>query len=284
MKKTLITAASFVPLDRETIKARPELRVTGTADNATIDAMILAAWEAYEAYTENVLCESTWDLKYDAFPATEIETPALLNELAGSPLVTATSITYLDTSGNSQTLGASTYVVDGSDPAAGRIGLVPDNVWPTTYGRINAVTVRCVLGYASQAEIPQALEPLSTDVRDLTMAIPIAQELREYIEFIDVSPPFQARDKTGVAGATFAISYARITPQGGSIGENDMQHRSQTQEFEIWVRWFDGLTGFMEIVWGSRSLVMTGPPQKFVDVNNRAWWIIRAEEVIEQEL
>lgn len=116
------------------------------------------------------------------------------------------------------------------------------------------------------------------------MAIPRAQELKDYIDFIDVSPPFQAA--TGISAGThvYARAYARITEMGGSLGENDMQHLSQTKEFEIWVRYIDGLNGFMEIVWGSRSLVITGPPQKVMDSNGRPWWLLRAQEVIEHSL
>jgi hypothetical protein len=116
------------------------------------------------------------------------------------------------------------------------------------------------------------------------MAIPRAHELNEYIEFLDMSPPFQSVTGLGSGTTVFASAYARITATGGSVGEADMQHLSQTQEFEVWTRYIEGLNGFMEISWGSRLLSITSPPQLFLDSQSRRWLIIRAEEITEKDL
>jgi head-tail adaptor len=116
------------------------------------------------------------------------------------------------------------------------------------------------------------------------MAVPIAQELNQFIEFKNVGAPFDASSKIGVVISTFASAWARITDLGGSMDAEDMQHPTQIQGFEIWCRYIEGLTGFMQISWGTRSLTITGPPQKTADMHGRMWWIIRAEEVKEQSL
>ena len=70
------------------------------------------------------------------------------------PLQSVTSITYIDTAGDSQTLAASKYTVDtSSEPAR----IVPSfsNDWPSTRAQIDAVTVRIVAGYGvSGSDVP----------------------------------------------------------------------------------------------------------------------------------
>lgn len=65
------------------------------------------------------------------------------------PLVSVTSVQYVDQAGGTQTLDASKYVVDAvSEP--GRVYLKHTEAWPTTEcGNINAVTVTYQAGYAS---------------------------------------------------------------------------------------------------------------------------------------
>ncbi len=151
MKTILVTPATFKPLEVEYVKIRPEMRVSGAADDGVILDLIEAAALAYEHHTGNVLCRSAWDLVLDAFPAEDgaIETPA--------PLASVTSVKYFDAAGAEQTLAAAACVVDGSSPIAGRIGSAYGYDWPETCARIGAVTVRASLGYANQASIPAAV-------------------------------------------------------------------------------------------------------------------------------
>ena len=149
MRKVLIEAATFRPLEREYVKNRPELRIASTIDDRVIDDLIDSAIEAYEEFTGNILCLSTWDLYVDAVEFDRIETPA--------PLVSAT-ITYLDSAGASQTLATTVYKVDTTSPLVGRITRKYGQSWPTLYDESNAITVRIVAGYADANSIPRRIK------------------------------------------------------------------------------------------------------------------------------
>lgn len=151
MRKILVTPATFKPLEVEAVKVRPELRIASATDNIVVADMIQSAIEAYEEYTNGVLCRSTWDLYLDRFPrGREFETPG--------PLASITSITYLDSSGASQTLATSVYTVDITIPFVGRIALKSGECWPGTYSEPNAVIIRAAIGYANAAAIPQKIK------------------------------------------------------------------------------------------------------------------------------
>lgn len=148
MRTVLITPATYLPFELDVLKARQEIRVTTTDDDDNLMAAQVAAIEEYEDFTGHILRESTWDLYLDCFPDSgEIELPA--------PLQSVTSVTYTDTAGASQTLSASTYVVDTTSRIAGRVVLAYNQSWPSTYDQINAIRVRFVAGYSDPADIPQ---------------------------------------------------------------------------------------------------------------------------------
>jgi uncharacterized phiE125 gp8 family phage protein len=150
MKKVLVTAATFKPLEVEAVKVRPELRIAAATDNLVVADLIQSAIEAYEEFTNNVLCLSTWDLYFDEFPD-EIETPG--------PLSSITSVKYLDTSGAEATLATTVYKASTSNnPLFGLITLKYGQSWPSAYSEADAVYARAVLGYANAAAIPQLIK------------------------------------------------------------------------------------------------------------------------------
>ncbi len=63
-----------------------------------------------------------------------------------------------------------------------------------------------------------------------------------------------------------------------------MQHLAQAQDFEIITQYIEGVTGFMEITWGTRTLTISEAPQKIYDAQRRPWMIIHAQEVIEEQV
>lgn len=114
--------------------------------------------------------------------------------------------------------------------------------------------------------------------------IPIAQELIEKILFMNTEPPYAAVSREATETTTFATAWARITETGGTKDNVDQEHQSQTKTFEIWCRYIDGVTAWMQISWGTRTLTLTGPPQKVVDRNNRRWMLIQATEITERSI
>ena len=101
--------------------------------------MIKGARMLAEGKTRRAFITQTWDWLFDAFPASGLKVPK-------PPLQSVTSITYIDTDGNSQTLAATEYRVDNSTEP-GRITPAFSKVWPVTRAVTNAVTVRIVVGF-----------------------------------------------------------------------------------------------------------------------------------------
>jgi len=121
----------------------------GTADTDYIGRLIRAAREACEARTERTLTSTQWRLRLDAFP------DAI--ELLQPPVISVSSLVYLDSDGDTQTLDPQDYVVDNAREP-GWLVPAPGRAWPSTASGINTVTVDYVAGYgATGAEVPEPL-------------------------------------------------------------------------------------------------------------------------------
>ena len=138
-----------------TAEAKTHLRVTISADDAYIDALVKACRQTAEKELRRSLITQTWERTLDAFPTTanaEIR-------LDMPPVIAITSVKYLESvAGTLLTLNATSYTLDSkSEPG----WLVPayGYVWPDTYATINAVTVTYTAGYgAAAADVPQAIK------------------------------------------------------------------------------------------------------------------------------
>lgn len=120
------------------------------ANNDTKIAMFgVAAEDALEGELCRAFLQQTWVLRLDMFPACEIRLPR-------PPLVSVSSINYLDTAGSPIVLDPSQYSVDTS-PEPGRILLPYGITWPGTRATKNAVTITYVVGHANAAAVPAAL-------------------------------------------------------------------------------------------------------------------------------
>jgi len=127
------------PISRDEIKIH--LRVDSTADDELIDVLITAAREWCENYQNRSYVAQTFQLKMDSFPD--------VIELPRSPLISVSSIQYVDADGDTQTITASDYRVDSnSEPA--RITPAYDVSWPSVRAVTDAVTVTFIAGYADK--------------------------------------------------------------------------------------------------------------------------------------
>ena len=132
-----------------TAEAKLHLRVDHGDEDAYIDTLVATARQHIELVTRRAMVDTTFTLKMDAFP-TEIRPPR-------SPLSSVSSITYVDTNGDTQTLSASVYSVD-TDTEPGRISLAFNQSWPDIREQNNAVVVTFVAGYGAAAtNVPAAL-------------------------------------------------------------------------------------------------------------------------------
>lgn len=130
-------------------EAKANMRVDHDADDALIGTLIRAATAHAERWTGMAFEPSTWDLVLDRFPSAEIAVPL-------SPLVSVTSVTYVDEDGAEQTVAGSDFVAD----TASRDGwIVPADgfAWPATLAAINSVRVRFVAGRGTPDDARQAI-------------------------------------------------------------------------------------------------------------------------------
>ena len=149
MGLTLVTAASGPPLTAANLRAHCSIAADDTSFDGLLTDYIAAATAMAQDFTGKAIGAQTWLLSIDAFTHA-IELPR--GPVTGSPV-----ITYIDTAGAVQTLSSGVYLTDLiSEPQ--RVVLAPNQSWPATQTRVNAVTITFGTGFASPpATILQAI-------------------------------------------------------------------------------------------------------------------------------
>ena len=142
----IITAPATEPV--ALIEAKLHLRVDHSTEDALITALISAAREECEHLLERTIAEQTLELAIDEFPANGIKLPR-------PPVISITSVTYVDEDGVSQTMASGDYYLDDAQAPAWLLP-VYDTEWPGTRAEANAVKVRYVAGYADCPELIRA--------------------------------------------------------------------------------------------------------------------------------
>ena len=144
MTLVLITGAAAFPISL--VEAKAHLKASEDDDDL-ITSLITAATAYAERNTGTALAPQTWEYVEDAFPADEIE-------ITLGPIVSITSIKYLDADGVLQTIDSGDYSFDDAS-LTGRI--VPALAWPTPQETINAVKVRFVVGSTCPVDVRHAI-------------------------------------------------------------------------------------------------------------------------------
>lgn len=143
----LVTGPDHEPIDLDEAKAH--LNIDSTDDDVYISALITAAREWVENFTQRALITQTWYYYVDSFRR-EIVLPF-------PKLRSVTAITYVDTNGDTQTLSSTVYTADAyKEP--GRIVLAYGRSWPSTRSQINAVRIEYVAGYEDASDVPQSIK------------------------------------------------------------------------------------------------------------------------------
>lgn len=146
-----ITPPAEEPITASEAKASPSLRVAVATDDTDIAALIKTARLMAETRTMHALVTQTWELVLDGFPTGGIVVPM-------PPIQSVTSIKYIDTDGDEQTLGATLYAVDG-DSIPGLIVPAYGETWPTDVrDQVNAVRVRFVAGFGAASDVPEDIK------------------------------------------------------------------------------------------------------------------------------
>ena len=146
MNLTLVTPAAWSPVTIQEVCENS--RIDHGEEDSLIQGMIVGAVAHVERLTGRVIGAQTWEAVADGFPAGDLTFDL-------GPIVSVTSVTYLDADGNTQTIDAADYRVD-TVSASGRIS--PVGGWPTAGEYPNAVRVRFVAGVnAADADVRQAI-------------------------------------------------------------------------------------------------------------------------------
>lgn len=144
--RTVEPTAEPVTLD----ELKQELNVDHSADDAKLTRLLAGAREAVETATGRALITQTWQLVRDNWPCGPIV-------LYNSPLQSVTSITYVDTAGDTQTWDSGSYVVDTAS-SPGLVRLAYSESYPSIRADARGITVTYVCGYGdSSTDVPQAL-------------------------------------------------------------------------------------------------------------------------------
>lgn len=131
-------------------EAKSHLRVDASAEDELIRGLIAGARLWVEGTCGLSLITQTHDLTLDGFPDEVIQLPR-------GPVQSVSSITYIDTAGDTQTWSSSNYIVD-TKSTPNRITPAYGVAYPSTQTRINTVTVRYVAGYGAKgSDVPEPI-------------------------------------------------------------------------------------------------------------------------------
>lgn len=145
----LIEAATELPTTTDEVKLFA--RIDHAVEDSLIERFIKSAVKKIEDYLHGAILEQTWELVLDAFPCGEIELPV-------PPLISVSSIKYIDVDGVERTVDASVYQVV-TDAERGRLSLADGQDWPEAKPCTNAVVrIRFVAGYGDEAaDVPDEI-------------------------------------------------------------------------------------------------------------------------------
>ena len=138
-------------------EAREFLRVDGTDQDGLIAGHTVAARQYCEKLCGRAFINRTLDAKFDYGWPCGNGNDANEIELRYPPLVSVTSITYVDGNGATQTLASNQYRVSLGDIAG---IIVPEwgVSWPAVRSQVDAITVRFVTGYGTNlGDVPEPI-------------------------------------------------------------------------------------------------------------------------------
>lgn len=162
----IITPAITEPITLALARKQCKIDATGSPpaheDDDLLQIFISAAREWAEDELGLIVAPSLVESTYDEFPADETVTNtagtavtrAGTLALESGPVLSISSITYLDASDVLQTLDSSLYTLDTTEQIA-VVRLNSGEAWPDTSSDANAVTVRYIVGYSLDADSPQ---------------------------------------------------------------------------------------------------------------------------------
>jgi uncharacterized phiE125 gp8 family phage protein len=150
MAKSFVVDTAAAVAILTTAEAKAHLKIDTTADDTLIDNIVSAATESAQIFTNRFFINTTLNQFGDTWSD--------LATLFKSPVSSVTHVKYYDSDNTQQTLATSVYQKDLEHQPA-RIGLKPNQSFPSLADRINAVECQYVVGYGSAAsDVPQGIK------------------------------------------------------------------------------------------------------------------------------
>ncbi|PQO33150.1 hypothetical protein C5Y96_09835 [Blastopirellula marina] len=143
----IVTPPDGLPVSLEQAKAQCHIDDSYTAEDDVLTRLIKAAWNYTETFQARTLLTTTYAQKYDYFPYEFRVNPKLQS---------VSSITYIDSSGDTITLDSDLYEFD-EHAKPGVIYPEFNMCWPSTRGGRNDVTLTWVAGYDDD-EVPESTQ------------------------------------------------------------------------------------------------------------------------------
>jgi uncharacterized phiE125 gp8 family phage protein len=145
LRRESVSDVEIITLD----SVKDHLRITDPFDNPALSAFITAAIDYVERETGTQLPLASFTLTLDGFPRSrEIRLPK-------PPLRSVSTVSFVDPSGEWQSVGANQFRVDDTTP--GRIILPAGDTWPATDGSPGCVEISFDAGYGEDDPVPQTL-------------------------------------------------------------------------------------------------------------------------------
>lgn len=140
MTQRLITPPTVLAVTLD--QARANLRVDGTDMDALITMWVEGITAALEHEIGQCLMPQTWEVALDAFPVA-ISLP--------HPVISVTSVKYMDMDGVEQTLAPAAYKLTRSAYAS-MLTAISGTTWPPARSEADSITVTIVCGHGATAE------------------------------------------------------------------------------------------------------------------------------------
>lgn len=154
MALTLVQAPSEAAIDLA--EAKLHLRVTSTAEDTLITALIESATQDCEHLTQRAILAQDWRLTLDQWPS--LTGAGCVVQLPRGRVSTVKTITYVDAAtGTNITLPGTEWMLDNSSDYIGRLVPAYGKTWPATRLQIASVAITFTAGWSSAAQVPQLI-------------------------------------------------------------------------------------------------------------------------------
>lgn len=157
-----VTGPAAEPIHVE--RAKQHLRIDHDHEDEYIAGLVAAARAHAEVYRSEVFVTQKFELILDRFPTGRGDIT-----LPWHPLVSVSSVVYVDTDGTSTTFATTKYTVSAKHKP-GIVALAADEQWPSTQHVVDAVTITFIAGHATPCSVSVSGDTLTPTGRSFTAA------------------------------------------------------------------------------------------------------------------